>query len=309
VEGYGMRLLFVSFMLSLCWPFGAFSRTWYVRNDGTGDAPTIQAAVDSASSGDTVLVGPGTYSSANEWPVIIENKNGLTVVSESGSGATQLMDGMLLNHADSTSVIGFTLENTYCGLIIWWSHDVLVENNVIRNVSMHSGLDVQVVSETVIRNNLVYNCGYFGMHIYDASGDIEVSFNTIAHCAMWGIYTDAAPMLIANNIICFNNGGISSLNPWWSIFSCNDVYGNGTNYSLWGMGDPTGMNGNISVDPLFCGVDPAVSGNYFLQSISPCAPGNHPDGYSCGLIGARPVNCGATSTEQTTWGRIKSLYR
>ena len=120
-----MRLLILSFMLSLFWPLGAFSRTWYVRNDGTGDTPTIQAAVNSASSGDTVLVGPGTYSSANEWPVIIENKNGLTVVSESGPGATQLINGMLLNHADSTNVIGFTLESPDCGLIIWWSHDVL----------------------------------------------------------------------------------------------------------------------------------------------------------------------------------------
>ena len=69
-----MRLLILSFMLSLFWPIGAFSRTWYVRNDGTGDAPTIQAAVDSASSGDTVLVGPGTYSSANGWARHVNNR-------------------------------------------------------------------------------------------------------------------------------------------------------------------------------------------------------------------------------------------
>jgi len=54
-----MRLLILSFMLSLFWPIGAVSRTWYVRNDGTGDAPTIQAAVDSAAAGDTVLIGLG----------------------------------------------------------------------------------------------------------------------------------------------------------------------------------------------------------------------------------------------------------
>ena len=33
-----------------------FPRTWYINTDGTGDAPTIQAGVDSSVAGDTVLV-------------------------------------------------------------------------------------------------------------------------------------------------------------------------------------------------------------------------------------------------------------
>ena len=35
--------------------------TWRVEVDGSGEAPTIQAAIDSSSHGDLVLVGPGTY--------------------------------------------------------------------------------------------------------------------------------------------------------------------------------------------------------------------------------------------------------
>jgi hypothetical protein len=71
--------------------------------------------------------------------------------------------------------------------------------------------------------------------------------------------------------------------------------------------DQTGVNGNISVDPEFCGIDD--SGNYYLQSDSPCAPGNHPAGYDCGVIGALPVNCGTDPAKQHTWGSLKEMYK
>ena len=40
-------------------PVTCQSRTWYIKLDGTGDAPTIQAGVDSAQDGDDVLVAAG----------------------------------------------------------------------------------------------------------------------------------------------------------------------------------------------------------------------------------------------------------
>lgn len=63
----------------------------------------------------------------------------------------------------------------------------------------------------------------------------------------------------------------------------------------------------MAVDPEYCGIDD--SGNYFLQADSPCAPGNHPDSYDCGLIGAYEINCGMVKATQKSWGGIKSLYR
>jgi hypothetical protein len=40
---------------------GGPGRTWEVNVAGTGDAPTVQAAIDSAVTGDIVVVGPGRY--------------------------------------------------------------------------------------------------------------------------------------------------------------------------------------------------------------------------------------------------------
>lgn len=65
--------------------------------------------------------------------------------------------------------------------------------------------------------------------------------------------------------------------------------------------------GNFSQDPEFCGID--GSGNYFLQSDSPCVPGNTPTPKQCGGIGAFPVSCATTATVEKTWGAIKSLYQ
>ena len=89
------------------------------------------------------------------------------------------------------------------------------------------------------------------------------------------------------------------------VFSCTNLYGNTEGDILCGAD----AGGNFSADPQFCAVDPATSMNFTLQADSPCAPGNHPDGLSCGPIGAAPVGCGTVSVTPTTWSRLKSLYR
>ena len=58
-----MALVYRFFLLLLLFsPNASDSRTWYIKADGTGDAPTIQADVDSSAVGDTVMVAAGSYS-------------------------------------------------------------------------------------------------------------------------------------------------------------------------------------------------------------------------------------------------------
>jgi hypothetical protein len=71
----------------------AAARTWHVHPDGSGDAPTIRAAMDSAVSGDDVLLAPGTYTWASEHPPstsMVDLKAGVYLHSESGAEATHL---------------------------------------------------------------------------------------------------------------------------------------------------------------------------------------------------------------------------
>ncbi len=86
--------------------------------------------------------------------------------------------------------------------------------------------------------------------------------------------------------------------------TCNDVWGNGDGNYTGECSDPTGIDGNISLDPLFC--DPGTE-NYGIRSDSPCAPANNPE---CDLIGAFGVACSPpTAVQSVTWGMLKGLYR
>ncbi len=60
------------FTLALC-PAG-IARTIYVANDAPADFTTIQAAIDDANDGDTVIIQPGTYTGPGNRDISIKNK-------------------------------------------------------------------------------------------------------------------------------------------------------------------------------------------------------------------------------------------
>ncbi len=106
----GPRVMLFALVLPLALLFFSTpgqARTWLVLADGSGHAPTIQAAVDSAATADTVLVGPGTYVES----VAILNK-GLTVHSVGGREHTTVQGNPALRLSGSAgracAVSGFT---------------------------------------------------------------------------------------------------------------------------------------------------------------------------------------------------------
>lgn len=97
----------------------ASARTWYVKADSTGDAPTIQAGLDSAAVGDTVLVACGTYYESG-----ILMKSGVVLCSETGQPECAVIDAQgttlvidCINCPEPTEIVGFTLKN---GWLPWW---------------------------------------------------------------------------------------------------------------------------------------------------------------------------------------------
>lgn len=87
--------------------------TFTVDDNGPADFSSIQAAIDAASDGDTILVSPGTYTSSNSSVVEIQGKS-LTVESVGGKSQT-FLDGenvrrvLTVKDSPGTTLNGFTI--------------------------------------------------------------------------------------------------------------------------------------------------------------------------------------------------------
>ena len=104
-----------------------------------------------------------------------------------------------------------------------------------------------------------------------------------------------AGQLFGEAVYCNESGSVT--------ITCTNVFGNAGGDWVDCIADQLGMNGNFSLDPLFCGPDKS---NFLLREDSPCAP---PGFTGCGLVGALPVGCDTLSISPSSWGKIKAGYR
>ncbi|MDD4857967.1 MAG: right-handed parallel beta-helix repeat-containing protein [Candidatus Krumholzibacteria bacterium] len=301
----------------------AHATTWHVRQDGTGDFSDISYAIGATSvnNGDTVLVGPGTYG-------IFENcyylRKALHIISESGPEVTIIhnLGEPLVTPIGST---GFDVRNlsgpfTIKGFTIKWHSvggmgggmngdgiDVENASGVIADNIFHANESwavwVKGNSSVTIEGNLFYANGTYGVVIGANGAPYEsiVRNNTLVDDCV--IAPGDCHALIQHNILYLTS--LISTAPLSNLtIECNDVWNpDGSRYT--GIDDQTGVNGNISSDPLFCGVD--GSGNFYLQSSSPCAGPNVPVSCSGQLMGCYPVSC-TVGVKEKSWGSIKSIF-
>jgi hypothetical protein len=297
-----------------------WTKTWYIAESGTGDAPTIQAGIDSAAVGDTVLVAAGMYTGPGNTNLDFGGKR-MVLLSEFGPLVTMIDCGGLergihfhRREPQSARVEGFTIRNGYetygGGIYCENASDPTIHACIFTGNRAYydgGGIGCYDSSPTVTGCIFVGNTARNGGGISCEWHSLAVITNcTFSENAGGGVYADFSSPQINNCIISFSTQGrgigcgLSS-----PTITCCNTFGNAGGDGLCAAAIDGG--GNFSADPQFCGAP--GTGNYCLQSDSPCAPGNHPDGDACGLIGALPVGCGHISTEKASWGIIKSMFR
>ena len=245
-------------VLLLVWTASLQASTIHVP----GDQPTIQAGIDAANNGDTVMVDPGTY-----FENINFNGKAITVISSSGPAKTIIDGGNLgpvvtfSSGEKGRSVLSrFTIQNgtsTYQsqydggGIYISNSSPVISKNIIQNNTACGGGAGIAVefgsprIQSNSILDNSQSGCsggiGGGGISVGGA-GTTEINGNLISN-NKWlsgnggGISLFAAGAVrIKNNIITGNSasgvspaaqgGGISMVNDSPALIVQNLIYAN-----------------------------------------------------------------------------------
>jgi beta propeller repeat protein len=249
---------------------------------------------DSVLQGLTLTGGAGTHSGAN-WggggvycynasPTISDNIVVGNIVQHDGIAD---WGGALWGRSGSNPLLyanKITSNSADSGGAVYTYQPIEIRNNIVcHNTALSSGGGLYVRDEAIIVNNVVYNnvanAGDGGGIYLRGATSSTVTGNTIVgnSSGQGGANLDiqfSDYVAVANNIITeARNGPGVYLYETSMDFKYNDVWNNaGGNYE--GVPDQTGLNGNISVDPVFADRD---SNDFHLAVDSPCVNAGDPN--------------------------------
>ena len=202
--------------LPICREFGV-PLTLHVGS-GSGNISSIQAALDAAWEGDTILVSPGTYTEN------LQVSKSVSIISSEGSDNTIIRavnpeEDILSVRADSVIFSGFTLAGAY-------------EDS--------TGIYLEGVSDCNLSGNVLSD-NYYGA-LLDESENCTLSENTITG-GRYGIYLRRS----GNNTL-FNNSVSSTwgygYGIWLNRASFNEISGNELQNNSYGLAVLYESNGN-----------------------------------------------------------------
>ena len=193
-------------LASLAFAGSASAKTIYVPTD----YPTIQEAIDAASSGDTVFVYNGTYYedsgvsiSKNNITLQGEDANTTTIHGMWTAGKVVYVTGDYVNVSDFT-VTGSTAYGY--GIYVTGDNCIITDNNIIDG---HHGLYLYDSDNSTVAHNNASERGY-GIYLYSSSNCVLK--NNIANSNDWsGIYLSSSSNCVLDNNIANSNfwrGGI-----------------------------------------------------------------------------------------------------
>ena len=231
------RLLVLTVVLSvlLVWmPAVAVADTYTVH-----PGEDVQAAIDGASPGDTIVFAPGTYSLSNTLNV---NKS-LTLTSEDPYAATKpLLDGggtlvtIISIAADNVTIDGLEMANGTGDLVFQSSaYGTVIRNSVVHNSTGDECIQLKGCSQCLIECNLAYDCAGDGLNIAEGSSHSVIRNNEVHHSnspdGVIYVYYSAA-MTVEGNYLHDNTASkgikVYKMGTWGTNYVRNNLIVNNT---------------------------------------------------------------------------------
>jgi len=232
----GTRTVDTSKNINTTWVNDTVTTTPYilVKKDETGDYTTIQAAVNAATAGDTILVYPGTY---NEN---VDVNKQLNITSTGGTAATNVTAASASDHvfyitADGVTIRGFNVSGAtnYAKSGIWL--DTSSDNNTLTgNTASNNNLGILLLSSSnnTLTGNKVANNNY-GFYMFSSSNNTLISNTALSNKYGSYLLSSSNNTLISNTALNNTQYGI-----WLDTSSDNNTLtgntvANNTNFSIW----------------------------------------------------------------------------
>ena len=222
-----VEMLFCTAILFLCaFISSASASTLYVPDDHS----TIQAAVDAASDGDTIIVRDGTY---------VENvdvNKSVTIKSENGAEVTiiqaaNLSDSVLEVFSDYVNINGFMVKGAggmyyFAGIYLFNADHCAVSDNIIMLNKYNIGINLDSSSNNTLANNTASNNSN-GIMLRSSSNNVIT--DNIASNNYIGINLDSSSNNTLTNNIASNNDitGIHLESSSYNAITNNTASSNG----------------------------------------------------------------------------------
>jgi parallel beta-helix repeat protein/predicted outer membrane repeat protein len=306
-------------------PGTAVTRT--VNPDGSGDYGSIREAVAGASSGDTIILGNGTFTGPNNRDVdpggldltirsgdkdagacIIDCENqGRGFYFHSGEGAAFLLQGVTIQNGTGVNGGAILCENASSPTI---RDCVLLDNSAGSGGAIYAiGQSIPTIDGSAFAGNTAtYGGGGLGIEF-----SVEATPFSIVGCTFFdnsatyggGIYSSKGHVTVSRSILWLNEAGnrgsqVSHENTNESLtIECSDIDGGAADINA--EGTLVYNADNVRHPPAFCAPE---ANNLELAANSPCLPGNN----ACGqLMGAFDQGCAAVSEVPEVLPQVTSL--
>lgn len=287
-------------IICLCSSAAALSAAdWHIYDNGSGDAATIAEAAELCSSGDVIYIHAGTYL---EGGILFDGKDVIIVMPDGRVYLDAPVQGSGTGITVRNATAAFQLPNFY---FAGFDTAIALENaspwvQFITVAGCGTGITIGGASSPFVINSVIDTC-MTAVDISGATGALVQNL-TIVGCAT-GISVSGGDVTVARCIIYGCDTGLACGGGTVTL-TCNNLYANTVQYGGCAAGPS-----DFDLDPIFCFYTPPSTNPYWLHSDSPCLPVAEPcgPGTYVGFYGF--AGCTGTSVEESTWGKIKSLYR